>query len=112
MRAECALATLRFFIPTFKNEKFDEESEWRLIFTPDRSRPFRPKFRTARGLLVPYFELTELAGSAGVDVIDIKSVRIGPGPFQDVNARSARMLLDSYGFESAPVTLSEIPFRG
>jgi hypothetical protein len=32
--ADSAAATLRFFMPTFKNERFKEEAEWRLIFTP------------------------------------------------------------------------------
>lgn len=114
-RVESAVATFKFFVPTFKNASFSEETEWRLIFTPEPSCNFLPKFRTARGLLVPYFELAELAGSGGGDrraVLDIVSVRIGPGPYQDVNARSARMLLDNYGFQRAQVSLSEIPFRG
>jgi hypothetical protein len=120
MRAESAAATLKFFVPTFKNPRFAEENEWRLIFTPGPNCKGPPKFRAARGLIVPYFELAELVKGyvslqpnvADPPIIGIKSVRVGPGPFQDVNARSARMLLDSYGFTQAKVSLSDIPFRG
>jgi hypothetical protein len=36
--ARKAADAIRFFIPTFKNKDFEEESEWRLIFTPSRTR--------------------------------------------------------------------------
>jgi len=117
---ENAVATLKFFVPTFKHKSFEQENEWRLIFTPHPSCEIKPKFRTSRGLLVPYFELAGLAslpadGSAapisGTEALKINSVRIGPGPYQDVNARSARVLLDSHDFREPPVRLSEIPYR-
>jgi hypothetical protein len=112
-RAESAAATLRFFVPTFKNPRFVEEAEWRLIFTPRPTCQVPPKFRTARGLLVPYFERTELVKTfANPERLGVKSVCIGPGPYKDVNARSARMLLGSYGFRNAPVIRSEILYRG
>jgi hypothetical protein len=112
-----AIATLKFFVPTFKHKSFRQENEWRLIFTPDPSCDVKPKFRTSRGLLVPYFELAGLASQGNGSLarsdptLKIRSVRIGPGPYQDVNARSARVLLDSHGFQDAPVNLSEIPYR-
>jgi len=117
VRAESTVATLRFFMPTFKNPRFAEEVEWRLIFTPGPTCHVPPKFRTARGLLVPYFELIELVKSAklkglAIKRLAIKSVCVGPGPYKDVNLRSARMLLDSYGFQNAAVVPSEIPYRG
>ena len=112
LRAQSAVATLRFFVPTFKNPRFEEEAEWRLIFTPGPTCRVPPKFRTARGLLVPYFELTELIKSfASPERLGIKRVCIGPGPYKDVNARSARLLLDSYGFPTAEVIRSAIPYR-
>jgi hypothetical protein len=113
VRAQSAAATLRFFVPTFKNPHFEEEAEWRLIFTPGPTCQVPPKFRTARGLLVPYFELKELVKSfANPEQLGIKNVWIGPGPYKDVNARSARLLLDKYGFPGAGVTRSVIPYRG
>jgi hypothetical protein len=113
MRAESAAATLRFFVPTFKNPRFEAEAEWRLIFTPGPTCQIPPKFRTARGLLVPYFELVELVKIfANPEQLGIRSVCVGPGPYKDINARSVRMLLDNYGFTKAPVNRSEIPYRG
>ena len=111
MRAESAAATLGFFVPTFKNPRFEAEAEWRLIFTPGPTCQIPPKFRTARGLLVPYFELVELVKIfANPEQLGIRSVCVGPGPYKDINARSARMLLDNYGFTKAPVNRSEIPY--
>ena len=112
-RVESAVATLQFFVPTFKNSSFKEEAEWRLIFTPGARCQVRPRFRTARGLLVPFYELAELVNSFTTPLpLGIKSICIGPGPYTDVNANSARMLLDSYGFGDAKVIRSDIPYRG
>jgi hypothetical protein len=95
LRAQSAAATLRFFLPT-----------------PGPTCQVPPKFRTARGLLVPYFELTELIKSfASPERLGIERVCIGPGPYEDVNARSARLLLDSHGFPGAEVIRSAIPYR-
>ena len=119
-RAEYAAATLQFFVPTFKHPRFEAEAEWRLIFTPEPTPDMQPKFRVGRGLLVPYFELRQVATKvpftqpliANSGWFVIKSVRIGPGPFKDVNTQSAKRLLEAYGFPQAAVTRSEIPFRG
>jgi hypothetical protein len=120
VRAELAAATLRFFVPTFKHPRFEAEAEWRLIFTPGSTPEIPPKFRAARGLLVPYLELSEIAGRvpyaapliANAGWFAIKSVCIGPGPYKDVNAVSAKRLLNTYGFKQATITRSEIPYRG
>jgi hypothetical protein len=120
VRAELAAATLRFFVPTFKHPRFEAEAEWRLIFTPGSTSEIPPKFRAGRGLLIPYLELSQIAGkvpyaaplAANAGWFVIKSVCIGPGPYKDVNALSAKRLLDSYGFTKATVSRSEIPFRG
>jgi hypothetical protein len=56
VRAESAVATLQFFVPTFKNQSFREEQEWRLIFSPGPQCRVLPRFRTARGLFMPYLE--------------------------------------------------------
>ena len=112
VRATSAATTLRFFMPTFKNSTFAEESEWRLIFTPGPTCNVKPKFRSARGLLVPYFQLRELVGSfAQPERLAIGFVRVGPGPYKDVNVRSSRLLLDSYGFPGTGVLPSDIPYR-
>jgi hypothetical protein len=118
VRAESAAATLQFFVPTFKNPSFEAEAEWRLIFSPGPTCEVRPKFRTARGLFMPYLELSAVTktfqnpkqDTAGWLVI--KSVCIGPGPYKDVNTLSAERLLKSYGITDAKVDRSKIPYRG
>jgi Protein of unknown function (DUF2971) len=118
--ADNAAATLRFFVPTFKHPRFAAEREWRLIFTPSATSDIRPRFRVGRGLLVPYLKLSEIAAkvpfaqplAANSGWFVVKSVCIGPGPYKDINALSAKRLLKSYGFPQADVTVSGIPFRG
>ncbi len=105
---------VRFFIPTFKNDDFIEEKEWRLIFTPAPGSPVKPSFRVARGMLVPYYSLNDLARQLGRtdQKLPLASVRIGPGPNRHLNATSARMLLDRHGYDDVGVDSSETPYRG
>jgi hypothetical protein len=118
LRAESAAATLQFFVPTFKNPSFEAEAEWRLIFSPGPQCPVLPKFRTARGLFMPYLEFSAVTNTfpnpkqAAAGWLVIKSVCIGPGPYKDVNALSADRLLRSYGITGAKVNRSKIPYRG
>ena len=60
-----AVDAIRFFVPTFKNPDFLEENERRLIFTPHPGAGPQPRFRTRRGLLVPYYSLKELSHAFG-----------------------------------------------
>jgi len=61
--ARKAADAIQFFIPTFKNSDFSEESEWRLIFTPESGCPVRPQFRVGRNMLVPFYSLRDLVTS-------------------------------------------------
>ncbi len=112
--ARWTVEAIRFFLPTFKNNDFGGEKEWRLIFTPASTSPVRPSYRVARGMLVPYYSLTELARQIGYpeQKLPLTSVRIGPSPNKRLNAASARMLLDKHGYEQIPVDVSETPYRG
>jgi hypothetical protein len=116
-RAEYAAVTLRFLVPTFKHQRFEEEDEWRLIFTPAPSSGIKPSFRVSRGLLAPYLKMKEIAKKVLPDASDagwfvIKSVCIGPGPYTAVNVASTKRLLDAHGFSGAKVTPSGVPYRG
>jgi hypothetical protein len=115
-RATRAAEAIQFFIPTFKNPDFSEEEEWRLMFTPDPQLPVPPAFRTSRNMLVPYFGLQQLGwGDAPLPLVGIC---IGPGTHKEINAQSARMLLDArkYGLEPAyrdvAIDVSRTPYRG
>jgi hypothetical protein len=105
---------IRFFRPTFKNEDFAEEREWRLIFTPAPGSIAQPSYRRKGGMLAPFYSLKELANVLGLAAqkLPITSVRIGPGPNRKLNATSARMLLDRHGYSDAKVFASATPYRG
>lgn len=105
---------IRFFLPTFKNDAFAEEKEWRLIFTPTPNNATQPSYRVARGMLIPHYSLKELAAHLGqVDhKLPLTAVRIGPSPNKRLNAASARMLLDRHGYSNVRVNVSESPYRG
>ncbi len=96
----------QFFMPTFKNGDFSEEQERRLIFTPTGVDPAAPrqKFRTRRGLLVPYFSLKELAGVEQFR-LPIRELMIGPGLHRALNVESAKMMLDLNGHQALPTNL-------
>lgn len=48
-RARRAADAIGFFVPTFKNEAFSDEREWRLIFTPPAECSVKPRFRPPVG---------------------------------------------------------------
>ena len=105
---------IQFFMPTFKNGDFSDEQERRLIFTPRANSPIKQRFRTHRGLLVPYFSLKELSlpGAFAGDMLPIKGVSVGPGLYRALNVESARMLLAKSGYLTVPVQASTTPYRG
>jgi hypothetical protein len=113
-RSRFVVDALQFFMPTFKNGDFREEQERRLIFTPYPGAVPKPKFRTRRGLLVPYFSLRELSepgGGPGIK-LPIRGVLIGPGLHRALNVESARMMLAKHDYSDVPVQASTTPYRG
>lgn len=112
-RIQFIVDTLQFFMPTFKNSDFREEQERRLIFTPYPNAQPRPRFRTSRGLLVPYYSLRELSETPPSPTfrLPIKSLLIGPSNHADMNRASAQMMLERYGFNDVPVVASTTPYR-
>jgi len=113
-RLELAIEALRFFIPTFKNEAFEDEQEARLVFRPARNCPVRPEFRVGRGMLVPYYSLKKLAAAVHNEAWrpPITAVRIGPNPNREINRDAVRLMLNSKGYPKAEVSVSDAPFRG
>jgi hypothetical protein len=112
-RASLASAAIQFFVPTLKNADFKEEQECRLIFSPTLNCPIKPRFRTGRGMLIPYYSLGDLRASlAQSPELPIKAVRIGPSANKALNKASASMLLSHHGYATVPVECSEIPYRG
>jgi hypothetical protein len=113
---ECAKRTadaIQFFIPTFKNADFSEESEWRLVFTPNQQCSVRPRFRTRGTMLVPYYSLRDLfpVAQGTAPTLPITNVTVGPNPSKGLNVDSVRMLLDGLGYTNVPVEASSTPIR-
>jgi hypothetical protein len=91
-------------LPRFKHLGFSDEKEWR--FAIQRQVPTKALcFRVSDNKLVPYIEI----GKAN-DLLPIESVRIGPGPDQELTAQSVRVFMSANGY-NVPVELSDIPFR-
>jgi len=109
-RAQNAADAIQFFIPTFKNHDFEEENEWRLIFTPRSNAP-QPLFRTARNMLVTYYSLQKL-GWSPTQPLPITGLCIGPSVHKALNVQSAQMLLKQRNYSNVLVTVSKTPFRG
>ena len=110
-RAGQAADAIQFFIPTFKNEGFSEERECRLIFTPSPEFGLHPKFRVARGMLIPYYSLKELLGVVSAMKLPLTGVRVGPSSNKRLNVESARMVLSQTGYAAVSVDVSETSFR-
>jgi len=117
-RARRAADAIAFFVPTFKNEAFKDEREWRLIFTPPANCVVKPHFRSAGGMLIPYYTLRDLAPSVASSTatakLPINGVTVGPSVRQTLNVRSVEAILEAAGYDrvQAPVVPSQIPFRG
>jgi hypothetical protein len=127
-KVDRAVDALRFFAPTFKDERFSEEKEARLVFSPNPQCPVKPRYRIARGMLVPYYSLQQIARAAkrilsGLPALPhpgepeqswklpLTAVQVGPGPNRSLNEQSVRSLLSDHGYAEASVTASTTPYR-
>ena len=112
--AQDATQAIRFFVPTFKNEDFAEEKERRLIFTPNPACPVKPRYRIARGMLVPYYSIGDLQEHvySSVHYLPLQSVTIGPSVQKELNRDSVTMLLQQNGYHEINPTVSATPYRG
>jgi hypothetical protein len=104
--------------PFLKHVGFSEEEEYRISMiclrlrrgfqkAKEEKRKLKPiSFRSRGSLVVPYIKLFE-----GFDKpLPIKSIIVGPHPYQDAQKEAALMLLESYGLD-VEVRLSSIPYR-
>ena len=111
--ARQAADAIEFFIPTFKNPHFRDENEFRLIFTPPPVCRVKPRFRAARGMLIPYYSLKELSGSiTPTGRLPLTGLCVGPSANKGLNQQSAQMLLTQAKYNAVKVTVSDTPYRG
>jgi len=111
---------LSLFALTFKDEKFREEQEWRIIGSPpNRMNPvpadppqeeIQLEFREGRSMLIPYLPVP-LKNDKGDFPLD--SVVVGPNPNREQSLQSVRGLLNSRGLSWAArkSISSDIPYR-
>jgi hypothetical protein len=93
---------LTTYMPQMKNPLFREESEWRLLkIGPNET----PKFRAARGIIVPYLELSNIPSEV------FRSVTLGPAIEPKFGLRPTKLFLESHGMAHVEVRQSEIPLR-
>jgi hypothetical protein len=111
-RARFAADSIRFLIPTFKNADFSEEHEWRLMFTPGEACPAEPKFRAARGMLVPYYSLRDVVEKTHGQTrpLPIDAIVVGPGTHRELNVQGAKMLVQPR-YPQVKVDASNTPYR-
>jgi hypothetical protein len=114
-RAESTAAAIQFFVPTFKNKNFAGEQECRMIFTPGAGFNLSPRFRTGRGMIIPYFSLKDLRNTliqSVSELLPIRTVLLGPSGNKVLNKGSAEMMLKAHNYANVSVDFSLIPFRG
>jgi Protein of unknown function (DUF2971) len=112
-KARQAADAIEFFIPTFKNPDFIDENEWRLIFTPPPVCPVKPRFRAARGMLIPYYSLKELSVTiTPTGHLPLVGLCIGPSANKLLNDQSVQMLLTQAEYSTVKTTASNTPYRG
>ena len=88
--------------PLYKNEGFHEEAEWRVVV----KSPGDIKFRAGVSCLIPYTQLKIFDSN-----VMLRQLIIGPNPNQERCYQSSKMALESFGFNSALVWRSSIPFN-
>jgi Protein of unknown function (DUF2971) len=112
-RTPAAIA-IRHFRPlsldcaTTKDNAFQEEEEWRLIFRSLNRSVEGVFFRPGRSMLIPYLKIPLEFQNQHVE---IKRIYVGPSPHPSEAQESVEMLLRKYGIHGVEVVPSKIPYR-
>jgi hypothetical protein len=102
--------------PLLKHRAFHEEKEYRIIASPVRrkkipreeTRVWKPiSFRRKGNMIVPYIKLFENSSA----YFPMKSIIVGPHPFQERQMEAVRMALESELLDWVEVRASGIPYR-
>jgi len=96
---------------TLKDPSFKDEREWRaLAVHREVSQPL--KFRAHGNRVLPYVELSLVAHQTPTEArLPIAEVLVGPGPDDELRARTARCMLRENGYDGVQVKISRVPFR-
>jgi hypothetical protein len=91
-----------------KHHKFQEESEYRHFFQPDRSNlKMKPFFRTGKYGLTPYVEIQFSEDKK----LPLKNVTVGPCLDFDIEHNALKILLEKNGYDGVKILNSMIPLR-
>lgn len=90
-----AKGVIDFSIPTFKNDGFSRENEWRMIFLPSPASTVKPRYRARQDMLIPYFSLKDLVLSLKTLSkeewrLPIRQACIGPSRHRELNRQCAQ----------------------
>lgn len=94
--------------PLFKDYRFRDEQEWRLVSVSHEVTTPEIGFRSGISTIIPHYCLPLFAADGSCP---LSSVIVGPTPHADLSLDSTYALLRSRGFKHAKVRKSEIPLR-
>lgn len=98
------------FLATFKDPSFREENEWRQVLlvpehkVSDISRSLR--FANTNGVVRPFLPLLQAPAGGRLPLVEVVA---GSGLYDQQAIRSARLMLDRYGYGDVPVRRSAVP---
>lgn len=102
---------LRRIMCSFKHAGFAEEDEWRSVTTMLETENLQAvHFEAHRGVPRPF--VTMLVGSRASAHLPVVEVCIGHTERKKATLRATQLLLSRYGYGSAKVTETDIPFTG
>jgi hypothetical protein len=94
--------------PTFKDQSFEEEQEWRAVSMPSAVDASILRFRAGRYHLIPYCEFALEHPSVHLEVSEVV---VGPTPDGELALRAAQLVLAAYRVKYENVVNSTIPYR-
>jgi hypothetical protein len=93
----------QFFFSLIKQKGHKCEKEFRFLFQTNRL----PKFKTKKGLFVPYIEI----GKKDKKKIPIKRIIIGPNNHEVIAEKSLRNFLDQHEYKEVKISRSKLSSR-
>ncbi len=102
------------YMPFVKLSYFEEEQEYRFCVAaysqatplPGNQMAEKFKFKIRGQTVVPYVELFD-----GTQKLPVKRIIVGPHRMAAARQKSAKILLETYGYSDVPVTMSKIPLE-
>lgn len=93
-----------------KKECFSDEREFRFVFLLDNFSKDLIKFRTSKGVVIPYIEIPIVKN--GTELLPVKEITIGPKINIDIASEGIKCFMKKEGYlEDDIIKLSNIPLR-